>query len=366
MGRFHGFNLAEELHRRGNLLRLITTYPKFVTRKFGLPDSLVTSLLPIGAAERLCGKVKGGSDYFFHELFDRSVSRMIPQKTEIFIGWSSSCLHSLRRAKALGARTVVDEGSSHIFFQKAILTEEYARFGLKPRLTSKRIVEKELKEYEEADYVNVPSTFAYNTFLRYGVSDKKLRIIPYGVRLDEFKPVPKEDDSFRVIFAGALSLRKGVHYLLQAFSELNLPKAELWLIGAVEREIIPFLKRFANEKIRHLGPFKQSDLFRYYSQGSVFCLPSITEGFGIVLPQAMACGLPIIATTNTGGPDLITDGREGFIVPIRDIHRLKEKILYLYEHPDERKGMGESAHKRVSENFTWRAYGTRILAAYQN
>lgn len=368
MGRFHGYDLAKELHRHGHLLRLFTPYPKFAARPFSIPDSSVTSLLSIGAAIRVWGmrpaRLYRSSDDFLHEMFDRSVARLLPKETDIFVGWSTSCGESLRRAKALGSLTVVDEGSSHILFQEEILKEEFSKYGLKARLPSPRIIQKAIGEYEQADAVAVGSTFAAKSFGRYGVPEKKIKIIPYGVDLTEFKKVKKEDPTFRLIFVGTLALHKGVHYLLQAFHELNLPKSELWLIGPLGNEMIPFLKKYKDDKIVRLGPFTQSDLYRYYSQGSVFCLPSLTEGMGMVLLQAMACGLPVISTVNTGGPDLVENGKEGFVMPIRDVDRLKEKILYFYENPSAVQAMGEAARKRA-EDFTWERYGDRAAAVYR-
>jgi glycosyltransferase involved in cell wall biosynthesis len=286
----------------------------------------------------------------------------------LVVGLSSYSLHTLRRARELGAKTVLDHGSCHIVVQDEILREEYDRLGVKNlELPHPKIIAKELLEYQEADFIAIPSLFAKKTFLQRGVPAAKLLHVPYGVNLANFYPVPKRDRIFRVIHCGNLSLRKGVHYLLQAFSELKLPGAELWLIGSLTREIRPYLARYASPFVRHLGPFPEPELRRYYSQGSVFCLASIEDGFGMVLVQAMACGLPVIATTNTGGPDLIREGREGFIIPIRDVAVLKEKILYLYENPQEVRRLGEAAQRRVGSGsgFTWEDYGREIMAHYQ-
>jgi len=97
----------------------------------------------------------------------------------------------------------------------------------------------------------------------------------------------------------------------------------------------------------------------------VFCLASIEEGLAMVQPMAMACGLPVICTTNTGGADIVREGRDGFILPIRDVGALKEKILYFYEHPEACRTMGESALKRVQAGFSWADYAGKMIAAYQ-
>ena len=201
------------------------------------------------------------------------------------------------------------------------------------------------------------------TYIEKGIDPKKLIQIPYGVDLTNFKQIQKEDDIFRVIFAGSLSLRKGVHYLLKAFSELGLKNAELVLIGSVSNEIKSFMEKY-KRYYHYIGKVPHLELYRYLSQGSIFVLPSIEEGLANVIPQAMACGLPVICTTNTGGADIIRDEKEGFIIPIRDVEALKAKILYLYENEDKRKFMSEEALKRAKE-FTWDAYGNKVITAYK-
>ena len=85
----------------------------------------------------------------------------------------------------------------------------------------------------------------------------------------------------------------------------------------------------------------------------------------MVQAQAMACGLPVICTTNTGGADLVREGQDGFILPIRDVTALKEKILYFYENPEACRTMGESARRRVQAGFSWSDYGHKMIAAYR-
>ena len=104
-----------------------------------------------------------------------------------------------------------------------------------------KVVERELTEYQEADFIAIPSQFVKETFLQQGIPEERLIQVPFGVDLTHFYPVPKEDNTFRIIHCGNISIRKGVHYLLQAFAELNLPGAELWLIGSMTDEIKPFL-----------------------------------------------------------------------------------------------------------------------------
>ncbi|HWP37037.1 MAG TPA: glycosyltransferase family 4 protein [Gemmatimonadales bacterium] len=110
-------------------------------------------------------------------------------------------------------------------------------------------------------------------------------------------------------------------------------------------------------RYRSLGIKAWSELPRYFSQASFFVIASIQEGLALVQAQAMASRLPVIATTNTGATDLFTDGVECFIVPIRDPAAIREKVLYLCEHPEAREEMGRAALRRVASLGAWGSYG---------
>jgi len=413
IGRFHLFNLAQQLLKRGYLNQLITSYPKFEVVKYGIPKDKVSSIIIKEIIERGWRKLPTflkmiyNPQYFIHKTFDKIASLYLKEGADIVI---VSGLDTLEKAKKFGAITIAERGSSHILYQNKILQEEYEKYGVKIEpfmLTHSKVIENDLRGYEEVDYISVPSSFVKRTFLEYGVPENKIIQVPYGVDLSQFRQIPKNDNVFRVVFAGGMSLRKGVHYLLQAFSELNLPNSELMLIGSLNDEIKPFFKKYkiimrntqivglnannANMReyseykvgkfhspnshkfvdshyafgINYIGHIPQKELYKYYSQGSVFVMPSIEEGLAMVQPQAMACGLPVICTTNTGGEDIIRNGKDGFIIPIRDIEALKEKLVYLYENPEICRQMGQSAKERVKSGFTWDDYGEKIVNEYE-
>ncbi|MBD2164358.1 glycosyltransferase family 4 protein [Calothrix membranacea FACHB-236] len=369
-GRFHGFDLAQQLQKIGYLHQLISTYPTFAITKFGIERQFIHSIWHLEVLSRswyrLPTWLRGDRNLqlWFLEQFDRSVTKFLSPGFDLFVGWSGSNFWSLQRAKELGSKTVIERGSSHMHYQTIILHEEYEKWGLKFTETHPEIYDREIKSYDDADRIAIPSLFAKRTFLEQGIPESKLIHVPYGTSLAEFYPVSKEDHIFRIIHCGALSLRKGVQYLLQAFYELNLPNAELWLIGAITPEIEPFINKYQHEQIILKGTHPQNQLRWFYSQCSVFCLASIEDGFGMVIPQAMACGLPIIHTTNTGGEDIVRDGIDGFCVPIRDVEALKEKILVLYENPEKRDQMATNALAQARNSLSWDDYGEKITKAY--
>jgi len=305
-----------------------------------------------------------GDTAFINRGFEWRAARHIPENTDVFVGWSGTAESGLKRAREVGAIALLERGSGHIQHQRDLLLEESERVGIEVNLPDPEIIEKEKREYERADGMVVPSHFAEQSFKKYGVDSKKLIRIPYGVDLDEFQEGEKLDTTFRVVYAGRMSLQKGVHYLLQAFSELDLPNAELWLLGKKRPEIAPYFEKYKSS-FQHLGHKPQDELQQYYSQGSVFVLNSVQDGFGMVIPQAMSCGLPAICTEHTGGPDIVREGTDGFIIPIRDVDALKEKLLWCYENQDKCREMGQAARERVEGKFTWRNYGDRIIGKYR-
>ena len=368
--KFHAFHLAEQLDKRGCLQKIITSFysqKSLFFQRFKKdnerisPQKVITNIFPVLIGTLLSKIPLINRFNYSNKLFDKWASTQLDE-CDVLVVWSNVAASTLKAAKRYSAMTVLERGSTHILFQKEILEEEYKKYSLKIKPIDERTIQEDLVNYSISDYISVPSRFAKQTYIDHGIDPKKIIQIPFGVDLQTFRPVLKEDKMFRVIFAGSLSLRKGFHYLLEAFSGLKLKNAELLLIGPVNPEINQVLTKY-RDCYKYLGIVPHTELYKYLSQGSVFVLPSIEEGLAMVIPQAIACGLPVISTINTGGSDIIREGIEGFNVPIRNLNALKEKIIYLYEHEEERKQMGKNALERAKE-FTWDIYGEKIMSEY--
>ena len=146
---------------------------------------------------------------------------------------------------------------------------------------------------------------------------------------------------------------------------VSFPKSKLIFVGTPLPETQILLRRAPGLSPELKGAQPKSRLPFYYSLADVMVLPSITEGFGYVIGEAMACGCPVIATENTGGPDFFTDGVEGFIVPIRSPQAIAEKLVWLYEHPEERVEMRHAALRRVQDLGGWDRYGGTMLETFR-
>src|SRR5262249_42028386 len=162
----------------------------------------------------------------------------------------------------------------------------------------------------------VPSAFAATTFVSRGVSLSRLLVNPYGVDVTLFhgadqQPLRAETDGLRVLHVGRVSAQKGAHYLAAAVA--LVARARLTFVGAVDPGMDAALRGHAAVSLA--GAVPGHDLPRWYRDADVFCLLSVQDGLALVIAQAMAMGLPVIATPNSGAEELIEDGMSGFIVP---------------------------------------------------
>jgi glycosyltransferase involved in cell wall biosynthesis len=345
-----------------------------MTRRWGIPDGRVTSLLANGVYSRLAARclpyvgpaARSRVARSIHHQFSTRLARRLPAGADVLIGLSCFTLEALARARALGMATVIDHGSLHPRVERRLLLEESERFGLppEPQLPEPWFIDKEEEEFRAADRVIVMSGVARRTLVEQGVPAEKIFVSHPGVSLEQFSPGTKHDDVFRVIHCGTINPRKGVHYLVQAFHELDLPRAELWLIGggAARSSLASILRRYAHPRIHLKGAHPQGELHRLYAQGSVFVLASVADGFGMVVPQAMACGLPAIVTDNVGAADIVDEGVSGHVVPARDVEALKARLLALYRDPSAARDMGAAARRAVQAGRTWDDYGDRLVA----
>lgn len=374
LGKFHAFSLAEQLEKRNLLHKFYTGYYSrkngFIYRLGAREDKEEISKTKVNTYPSLSILAKFTRKYYaINEIFDLLVASDISKndRFKAFIGWSGMSLRSIRKAKENGTLTILERGSSHIVYQSKILQEEYRRFGLEYNPNDK-IIAKELKEYDEADFISIPSEFVKRSFIQYGVDEKKLFKNPYGASTF-FKPNKNDFEvsikNFKVVYLGSLTIRKGLYYMFEALKEIELPNFEVWYIGYISDEVRSILKDYTNVNWKFKGHINYYELPDFLSKCSVGVQPSLEEGLSMVIPQMLACGIPVISSTNTGGEDLIKDGENGFIVPIRSPEAIRERILMLYEDRDLLQTMKRNAIE-MSEHNTWDEYGERYIRFLYN
>ncbi len=217
-----------------------------------------------------------------------------------------------------------------------------------------------------ADAILVGSSFARDSFVAEGVPAEKMIVVPYGADVSAF--VPAQDDAqqtseraFRLLFVGQIGQRKGISYLLRAYDEFRGRGTKLTLVGQFYGRadcLDPYRHLF-----EHIPHIPQAELAKKYRDADVFVFPTLIEGLGMVVLEAMASGLPVITTPNGPG-DIVRDGIDGFVVPIRDTGAIVEKLEYLRANPDRRREMGHNARQRALE-YNWRAYQERAIQTLQ-
>lgn len=387
-GRFHAFELVEQLEKHGHLHKFITTtLNDKLLKNRKLPPSLENSLyfhrkvIEIASPEYIGYGIRklpfsnsNESSYLVKDnLYDRRAASAIDH-CDIFVGWAHQSLFQMREAKVRGAKAIIERGSTHIEYQQHVLDEERKKLGLAPMAgnsVQSMIRDKQLKEYHEADYIMVPSEFARKTFIERGFSESKILKNPYGVNLDRFHPLGNKtflkDNTLRVLSVAPLGVQKGTHVLLEAVAAFRKQgkKIHLTLIGQIEPEFNDWMKKsnFTSVIDKHEEFVANTDLLRYYHEADVFALPSIQEGLALVLAEAMASGLPVIASDRTGAEELIEHGESGWIIPGSDTNALIQAFTEASESRERLTQYADAAHARI-DRFTWDAYGERAIALY--
>jgi glycosyltransferase involved in cell wall biosynthesis len=222
-------------------------------------------------------------------------------------------------------------------------------------------VAKKRDEIDQADLVLVACEFAAST-IREHHPKVQFGFAPYGTDLDFWKPEDERtprDRPLKAIFVGQLSPGKGVPYLIEAWRRASLPDAELCLVG--NWGLSEDAGRYFPKSVTWAGALGPEDLRHQYQQADLMVFPSWYEGFGLVILEAMACGLPVICSRSTAGPELLTP-ECGWLHDAGDVNALVELLKRAGADREKLLGMGCKSRERARA-FEWGAYRTKLLAA---
>ncbi len=345
------------LHQAGLLKQVMVSSSK--TEQ--LPRHLITSMGIIGRLQkRLClyDPTEWLLSYLECRIFDRWVSQVM-QSSPIFSSWTGICLTSLQKAKANGCITFLGLGSAHPWDVLKWLNVEYQLWGL-PTQTSAPLMRQVTQELALADKIIVQSRFSERSLVGQGLPAEKIIRLPLGVNVNRFQPACHSPTvPFRVLFLGQVMLRKGIQYLLEAWRLLGWRDAELWVVGRVMPDSKAVLENYANLPGLKLQGYVPDQL-EALQQAHVFVAPSVEDGFGLTVVEAMACGLPVIVSDHTGAADLIQHGESGFIVPYNSAIGYASALQILRSHPQLAKSMGQAA-QATAQQQTWDVYRQRLV-----
>jgi len=387
-GRQHSYKVALSLQRIGRLDKFVTTGYYKPSR---YPDRLLSGIKSIDKAlrkryepgleqkvvrlpfleipELLSRAIFGNSTLSSHavclrdSIFDSIVSKAYIKNCKAFWGFQGSCLESLNRARTKGIKAIAEFATAHVLAALSILGMEKEN---NPEWADSIgnlnfpgwYTERLKKEPFAADYCIAASTFTRKTLEEAGVEPEKILMLPLGADLTKFQFKEKrKKNNLQILFVGSVGQRKGIKYLIDAVKKINSAQVSLKVIGP----IIGSGKAFkANSACyNYLGKLSQEDIVKNMHECDCLILPSLFEGFGLVIPEAMATGTPVIASTSSAGPDIIRPGIDGFLVEPCDTDDLAGKIEWLASNKDKVPEMGRAASQRAKE-FSWDAYNIRL------
>jgi glycosyltransferase involved in cell wall biosynthesis len=332
-GRFHAFELAKALLRRGLAVRVLTNYPSFVLPRFGLSKQNTSSFPSHGLIQRLAYRyqiAKDGNamDRWLHRSFSRwaarQVHRLQPNLVHAFSGVALELFEDLQTRSPKIRKSLV-RGSAHIRTQHQILLQEQKRAGTPIELPSQWMIDREMREYDLADNIVTLSSFAHQSFIDQQVPSDKLVVIPLGSDVRHFRPSRAVIDArinrlksgarLQILFTGNISLQKGVIDLIKVAEALK-DQCEFHLVGNVTPDADVILRESAHLfKCTPRQP--EGSLSAQYNAADLYLFTTLQDGFAVVLAQAKAACLPILATQNCAAPDLVEEGVTGHIFPIR-------------------------------------------------
>lgn len=232
----------------------------------------------------------------------------------------------------------------------------------------KKCLENGIKELQYSDGYIVASDYTKNDLINHGISKEKIYTIPYGYEqecLNKMHEREKEQRSLRVLYAGRITHEKGVHHLLSALSDIDDREIELTLAGSYTAD--PDLyEEYKNKKnYNFVGFAPKNQLYKLYSENDVLVVPSLSDGYGLVVLEGMSCGLPVVASSCTGASSIIENRVNGIKYDAYSEVELKDAIVWFLQNKNCLSEMKIAAQKTVSQ-YTWESYYKRVYQAVKH
>ena len=370
--RAHHYAYARALHTAGCLRAFVCGFSRFSPRA-PMPD-LGDRLIRADHLQNvyLASMRLHAPEWISNELAYRSKmwldwkSERPAKESDVFLFYSGAGFRTATRLKGTRTLRIVEAVNSHVLTQERIMNEEYRSLGLPSKDFHRHEVERRVAEIESADAILCPSEFVRDSFIEQGIPKERILKVPYGFEPQKELKLPESRKSeFRVLYVGQISVRKGLRYLFQAFEALKHPRKELWIVGP--RASVTGIDDIQPPAgTRFLGVLKGEALSDAYQSSTVFVLPSLEEGLGLVAGEAMSFGLPVIATVNTGTSDLFNEGIEGFQVPVRDPAAIAGKLQMLADAPELLARMSRAAAERIRSISSSDETGRKLVEVLRN
>lgn len=302
--------------------------------------------------------------------FDRWAAQQLNKNIKIVHAYEHAALATFEKATSLGMIKILEQTSQHYSFYEELANEQFQKYPelkseYNQRISGELFIkrnERKKKEHDLADLIICNSSFTKRTLTKANVEDKKIIVIPLAFPTPIRKiSKPKSSEIFTFLYTGSLSVRKGTHLLLEIWQKnfSNHDHLKLRLIG---KNLLPNnITRNCPKNVEILDFVPQDRLDQFYDEADIFVFPTLADGFGMVITEAMARGLPVIASHNSAGPDLIIHKHNGLIVNSGDIDDLTEKMNWCLANKESLPKMANEALIKAN-SYQWADYRKELIS----
>ena len=402
-GKQHSFRTAEALLQKGYLYKYITTIydkPYSLTRLVkrllrgdarkkcashrdeALPDNMVVQYCEWKGLLRLfLSKISGLYKHFphyydwLHDSFGRKVAKYaIKHDVDAVIMYDTNANEcwKILKEKAPQIKRIQDVSIANRLFMKENFAKDIERThdeNIKveqAELWDDNNCRRYLEEIQDSEYFLIASNVVKRSMMFSDVREEQMFMAPYGVDYNKFNFVQKEalQKPLKLVYVGQVNYRKGIHHLLKVMDSFKEDEVELYLAGGYTKTT-PFYQQYKDRKnIHFLGFVTRDVLAGLYQKCDVFVFPTLGEGYGLVILEALSCGVPCIVSDLAGGDDAIIEGYNGFKFEAGNDTDLKGKIQWFVDNPDKLPEYSLNSRKSV-EKQTWQSYYDCVVKAIE-
>ena len=398
-GKQHSFQLCKALIKKGVLERYITSVydkPKSFThillyfvkgnlfkkingrKSISIPDERVKQYNELGVIFTLflnkfprIQKIAENWNFYIESSFYNKAMKYIknnrPDCVVIYNGYAKKHIDIIKNLEVV---KIMDMSIAKRDYIQQILQHEIDDTGLNEikdmhfSYWDKKMLMNDSYGCNEVDFFLVPSMFVKDSLMQSGINESKIKMVPYGVNIEQFNPIEKKDISgnLKLLFVGSITYRKGIHRLLNVIHKM--PNVEVYLAGTYDKSSRIYLDYDKFKNIHFLGFITRDKLNQLYNECDVFVLPSFCEGMAMVGLEAMASGLPIICTSYSGVNDVVEDGVNGFVYKANEEDEFKKHIIWFIDNRNQLKKLSHNA-RNTALNYSWEHYHKRVADAIE-
>lgn len=370
-GKFHVLNYAKYIAEKGELAALYMSHKPETPRAYGLPDDKVENYPAKEYLTQLHGRILKDFAYelmqpVYFKLWEKSAIKHFRPAGILHLISQGAGVQLVRTAHDRGSKVICEAVNTHPENRLEVIAGETERWELgTPRKALYGREKGQIEEAHAADLLLTPSSIVAQSYRSRGVLTE-VRKIPYAANVQRFKPQPRSSaprgEPLKVICVGRIGLRKGQLYLLEAARALGRTVA-LTLVGTVDPLLYRHLQRHA-DSFQHFERVPHADMPDLLARHDVFVCPSLEEGLAVSICEAMAMGLCVIATEESGATEILEHSVSGYIVASRSVDALSEALQALAVDRELTRSVGEAAIHRARETVNWQSYSKRLSDIY--